>query len=397
MTINLSQEICDTYLRCPVCHIEQKLQYDGHLNRITCNNCNTIFPISHDIPALMHHDEIHPLSHQFLGLEQKAGNQKNPFKYRRISVFHVILSEFLYFIISVLFWIKKPRTFIHNWYRWITGTPYSNDVQRALYYGWNNYFNLLLKGGEISAFSKMGSFISEPSLEIGCGSCETTNMIFRDKKNVTFGCEYFMNNFHNTSGEMYRVIHHYVGGSISSLPFSSNAFQSVYMVHIIDHISLLDIWFKELYRILKPGGFLVMDTYSKYVFDLLPGVRYRSFISKKWALNYKTWRETTENPYRGGIPLKSDNEYYATGRNLFTIEEWKETGEKYGFHLIEHHFFTGKLFALFMDLEYRGYYPSITSTLPIYMAIDETIKSEKTSTLSEEDAGNVILVFQKKC
>jgi hypothetical protein len=51
---------------------------------------------------------------------------------------------------------------------------------------------------------------------------------------------------------------------------------------------------------------------------------------------------------------------------------------------------------MFMDIEYRGYYPSILSSIPIYFAIDEDILSEKNSPLSEENAGNVILVFQKK-
>jgi SAM-dependent methyltransferase len=352
--------------------------------------------LAHGIPAIMAHEEIHPLSHYFLGWDEKKPETTNPYPVRNISKIRLLIAEFLYFIIACTIWLKNPKKLFQRWYQWIWGSDYSIDVKKALYYGWNNYYNLILKSGERNAFNQMSPYITEPSLEIGCGSCQTTNLIFRDTNTVTFGCEYFMNTYLTSPDEMYKVVSHYIGGSIKSLPFSSDVFQSIYMVHIIDHISLLDTWFREIHRIIKPGGYLVIDTYSKNIFELLPGVQLRSKISKKWANNYKLWRISKNNPYRGGIPLKSDNEYYATGQNLFSLEEWSQIGEKYGFVLVDHRFFTNSRFSMFMDIEYRGYYPSILSSIPIYFAIDEDILSEKNSPLSEENAGNVILVFQKK-
>jgi ubiquinone/menaquinone biosynthesis C-methylase UbiE len=221
-------------------------------------------------------------------------------------------------------------------------------VEKALYYGWKDYFNLILKSGEIVQFNKMIKYIVEPSLEIGCGGCHATNMIFRDSINsITFGCEFFMDNFMDVNGklndEMYKVIKHYVGGSIESLPFKSDLFNSVIMIHIIDHIVNINQWYKEIHRILKQGGYLVMTGYSKNVFDHLPGVKFRKLFSTKWAKNYKEWRITKEN--FGGAPFKSNFEHDATGQNILSIKEWETLSLYYGFELVDFAFF-GNFFLI---------------------------------------------------
>ena len=65
------------------------------------------------------------------------------------------------------------------------------------------------------------------------------------------------------------------------MPFQSGVLGSVVMVHIVDHIVNVDQLFKEMNRILKPGGYLLMTSYSKKVFDHLPGVKLRSFFLLK--------------------------------------------------------------------------------------------------------------------
>ncbi len=399
MAENITSEICRTYLRCPVCHVESALKIDSKSQKIICENCLQSYAVAHDIPALMPPDEIHPLSYRFLGWDNNT-RIINPYSNTKNTILsfalYGIASEFLYLFIGVCIWVRKPKVGVRKFFEWTRGTNFSTEVKNALFYGWKNYFNLILKSGEITAFNRMNSYIREPSLEIGCGSCETTNMLFRDSNKVTFGCEYFMDTYLASQEDLYKVIRHYVGGSIKSLPFSSNVFQSVYMVHIIDHITLLDDWFKEIHRIIKPDGFLVMDTYSKNVFDSMPGVWWRSKISQNWAEKYKLWRISKENPNRGGIPLKSDNTYYATGQNLLSLEEWGVVAERYGFELVDYYYFTDSLFSIFLDIEYRGFYPSITGSIPIYLAIDEKINQEKKGMLTEKEAGNIILVFQKK-
>lgn len=396
MQRNLTQALCDQYLRCPVCLAEKTLRLDEESNRVACDRCATTYSMRNGIPALMHKDEIGTNCQAFLGLDNCGNKTVNPYTVRKRNIFHLLLGEVLYSLIAVLLVIRHPRAFWGRLHRWCTGRNWSDPVNRALYYGWTNYFNLVLKSGEIAAFNKMGKYISEPSLEIGCGSCETTNMIFRDRmERVTFGCEYFMDNYLSSPEEMYKVIKHYVGGSIQSLPFTSGVLSSVYMVHIIDHIIETDTWFREIHRILKPGGYLVFDGYSNNAFEHLPGARLRRVFSSKWANKYEIRRATRENPYRGGIPLQNTDNFYATGQNILAVSEWAHLAEANGFSLVEHAFFAGGYFPLFMDLEYRGYFPSLIASHIIYCAIDMSLERERAKPLSEAAATNVILVFQK--
>ncbi|HNX82013.1 MAG TPA: methyltransferase domain-containing protein [Candidatus Omnitrophota bacterium] len=366
---------------------------------MVCTKCTYTFPMRYGIPALMPSDHIDSHSNQFLGAKKEPCASRSPYTLRHRKIYHVIIAEVLY-CFCVLNFIRKYG------FRNIIRKNWCHEVKRALFFGWTNYFNLILKAGEIGAFNTMSRYIQTPSLEIGCGNCYTSNMIFRDKlDSVTFGCEYFMDTFltdgcgqtvpSGLSTEMFKLIQWYVGGSIKALPFTDGSLKSVYMVHIIDHIEDTDTWFKEINRILATGGYLVMTGYSRYVFENLPGVKFRSRFSKQWAENYKNKRITRENPYRGGIPLSTKDSYYYTGRNIFSLSEWKKLAESYQFDVVDHRFF-GKNFSYFVDMEYNGYAPSYIVSELIYSGISKMIEGEKEHPLSEEDSTNLILVLRKK-
>lgn len=411
--VNLNQNLCDTFLRCPICYKVKTLQLSD--DEMVCGNCNKSFKMKHGIPALMDEKELGSYSYKFLELEYLREKMSNPYtivplKFRTIPVYALLflIGEVLWGSLSFYFLCKFLYKYgLKELAKLFITRAKCDEVNKALYYGWWNYFNLILKAGEIVGFNKMSKYISEPSLEIGCGGSGTSNMIFRDKlDSVTFGCEYFMDTYlSNVRGEtlstgmspdMFKLIKHYVGGSIRSLPFDSKVFNSVYLVHIIDHIVDRDIWFKEINRILKPGGYVVISGYSKYVFDHFPGVSFRKILSKGWAEKYKSKRVTRENPYRGGIPLMNNSNYYATGMNLLTVSEWRKVAEPFGFELADNVFFGNKWFSFFTDMEYRGYYPSLFFNEIIYSAISKMVEDEKKSALPEEKSTNVVLVFRKK-
>ena len=54
----------------------------------------------------------------------------------------------------------------------------------------------------------------------------------------------------------------------SKIPFQSNSFDIVYSFHVIGHVQNIDIFFQEIYRVLKPGGYLLIIT---------PNARYKFF------------------------------------------------------------------------------------------------------------------------
>jgi ubiquinone/menaquinone biosynthesis C-methylase UbiE len=358
-----------------------------------CNNCGFEPKVRFGIPALISNEELGIHSHNFLNLPVNERRNKTPHKKRNLNFLQrLFCQETIHFfnvlLFSCKFGLKK-----------MLKQRYDKRVEKALYYGWKNYFNLILKAGEILQFNKMKKYIMEPSLEIGCGGSQTTNMIFRDSlESITFGCEYFMNNFLNVQGrlseEMYKVIKDYVGGSIKSLPFRTGIFKSVIMVHILDHIVQIDQCFKEINRVLKEEGCLIMTAYSKNTFEHLPGAKSRKIFSAEWSKRYKERRITMDNP-RGSL-LRSDFEYDATGQNMFSIEEWKEIAKTHGFEVVDYAFF-GNYFSYFMDIEYRGYCNSLLFNQFIYAAISEIIEREKVNPLSEKESTNIILVFKKRC
>lgn len=383
---NITQEICDIYLQCPVCRVPSSLIIDD--SGLSCKHCKCGYYMKDGIPALIPPGDIDPHSYRFLG---KDGAIASPSIYKAVTpgIGHAIIAEIIYFF-TALYFIKKYGMDAILRKRWCP------EVNRALYFGWRNYFNLILKAGEIVAFNKMLRYIREPSLEIGCVDCRTTNMIFRDKlDSVTFGCEYWMDTYLDNKDEMFRLIKHFVGGSVKSLPFGPGKFNSVYMVHIIDHITDIDVWFREINRVLKVGGFLIISGYSKHTFDHLPGVNMRNLISRKWAKKYKLKRTTRQNPYRTGAPLSTNSSYDATGRNMLSLSEWQETAKRYQFEVADCRFF-GKGFSYFTDLEYRGFTRSYLMNEFIYSAISRMIEDEKNNPLKEEESTNIVLVLEKK-
>ncbi|MDO8603561.1 MAG: class I SAM-dependent methyltransferase [Candidatus Omnitrophota bacterium] len=386
----LNQLIVDSYLRCPVCHFEESFKYGS--NKMVCNSCGFEPKIRFGIPALIKDEEMGIYSDRFLNQPANKRKIKNPHKELSLNFFQrLFFAEVIHFINFIFFSYKLGlKNMLHQ--------KYCNEVEKALCYGWRNYYNLILKAGEIAQFKKMGKYIMEPSLEIGCADSRTTNMIFKNNiESITFGCEYFMDSFLNAqselSEEMHKLIKHYIGGSIKSLPFRSNIFTSVIMVHIIDHIIHIDECLKEISRILRPGGHLVMTGFSKNTFKNLPGVRIRKIFSTKWSERYQKWRIIKDNPR--GNPMKSYFEYDAIGQNIFSIQEWENIVKTHGFKIVDYAFF-GKYFSYFKDIEYKGYYNSILLNRFIYGIISEIIEQEKKSPVSEEESTNIILVLKKE-
>lgn len=385
----IDQPVADAFLRCPDCHNEKSLKC--FTEAIICNNCGFEAKAVFGIPALIKKEETGIHSGRFLDLSLRKDTINKARRSKNLNLFlRVFSQEALHFLniifFSYKFGIKK-----------ILQKTYCAEVEKAIRYGWKNYFNLILKANEIFQFYKMKNYIIEPSLEIGCGDCRTTNMIFKDTgKKITFGCEYFMDNFLNLKGElseeMYKVIKHYLGGSCKSLPFRTGILGSVVMVHIIDHVIHTSALLKEIHRVLKPGGCLIMSGYSKNTFEHLPGVKLRNMISKRWASRYKTARVTMKNPR--GSQLKSDFEYDANGQNMFSLAEWRDICNDHGFRLADFAFF-GRYFSYFTDMEYRGYYNSFLFNRCLYAVISAIVEREKINPLSEEDSTNVILVLQK--
>ncbi|EKD28518.1 MAG: hypothetical protein ACD_79C00287G0025 [uncultured bacterium] len=388
-----SQETIDKFLICPDCKKENSIQIIDSLYK--CKFCSFEGISKFDIPVLIRKSDYSIYCQSFLGTKYEA--PQNPYKGWRWNRFREIAgAELLHFFNVVYFMTKFGVRKILNKYCYESLNSYCDEVEKALFYGWKNYFNLILKSSECYAFNRMLKYINDISIEIGCSNNKTTNMIFKGNKILNFGCEYFINTFltgKDLNNELFNTTERYLGLSINSVPFRSESVNSVVLVHIVDHIPDLQIWFKEIHRILQKNGHIVFTTYSKYVFDNMISVKLIGKISKKLANLYKEKISSKVTP-RGGIPLKSKNNFYCTGQNLFSLAEWKQIANEHGFEVEDHYYF-GKYFSHFMDIEYRGYYNSALFNHLLYSCISEMILDEKKHPIKEEDATNLILVLKK--
>lgn len=95
-------------------------------------------------------------------------------------------------------------------------------------------------------------------------------------------------------------------GSLLKLPYKNNFFDKVYSFNVIEHIENQDLAIKELMRVLKPGGIIVLGTNDK-----------NSLSWKLFCLFY------------GGDPTHkhefSSNEFVSFVKKYFTVTDTRQS------------------------------------------------------------------------
>ena len=103
---------------------------------------------------------------------------------------------------------------------------------------------------EIYSFLELNAnFLSGKLLDFGCGS-KPYEKLFKNLNNYV-GVEVSGNKENLKSDIYYNVI---------ALPFADNTFDSVLCTEVFEHVEQLDDVIIELYRVLKPGGRMIVTT-----------------------------------------------------------------------------------------------------------------------------------------
>jgi ubiquinone/menaquinone biosynthesis C-methylase UbiE len=85
-------------------------------------------------------------------------------------------------------------------------------------------------------------------------------------------------------------------GSLSALPFRSGTFDAVYCVEALEHLPDTDSAIREMARVLKPGGkLLVID---RSLVGLHPGSGMPNFLAKPWAERRGKWMYPADFVFR---------------------------------------------------------------------------------------------------
>lgn len=138
--------------------------------------------------------------------------------------------------------------------------------------------NIIIKILEKTLFGRVT--YNSPSLDIGIGDGFASNFILEPYK-ITIGSEpTFAGGL--TAAKRYARHEHYVGIDATCIPFQDKTFNTVSLIHSIDHVKdRLDV-LREVERVMKPGGTLVLSDASQFTEELMPMAQvYRLFEFEK--------------------------------------------------------------------------------------------------------------------
>lgn len=113
-----------------------------------------------------------------------------------------------------------------------------------------------------------------------------------------YGTNYFSAHSEQTVGieieqEMVNIAKHryphinFVQGVLDNLPFENNSFDTIVCTDVLEHVPAEIPALNELFRVLKPGGTLILTTPHKGLFTLLDPYNYGYYLRKNFAWLYK--------------------------------------------------------------------------------------------------------------
>ena len=130
----------------------------------------------------------------------------------------------------------------------------------------------------------------------------------------------------------------------SALPFSSNVFDLIHSNQVIEHVSSVDVFMNEVFRITKPGGHVIISTEnaSSWVNVAAAALGYQIFS----LTNMSSKRAGIGNPF--AIHQNENSEISSwTHKTIFSLRGIKEFSQAHGFEIVK--------------MEGAGYFPFPTN------------------------------------
>lgn len=156
---------------------------------------------------------------------------------------------------------------------------------------------------------------SDNILEIGCGEGYYTKRLLEKTKNVTATdiSENFLSRTKANTGNRAKC---YLACPAEKVPFPSETFDKIFMSEVIEHLLDWRSGMNEAYRILKPGGIIVISTPSKLSYfnilchikillrnDPLDGDHIKEFSRKELSSLIKDRFSIVDHSYTNYFPL----------------------------------------------------------------------------------------------
>jgi len=207
----------------------------------------------------------------------------------------------------------KGRSFVKDIYLKLLGYPYPPRRNEAAL-----------------VFKFLNPKKNEKILDIGCGD-GIWYLELRKRGIDVIGIDtssYDLNKLRERA-EVLKLRPEAIEASAQEMPFENNTFDKVYSISTFEHIKDDKRVFKEVARVLKPKGFLVISIPMKEV-PLLTKVA----VKLPKPIKRMFYNELVIDAKNSEDYLNNFNEYYFHYRN-YTMEDIKERAEKYGFVIEE--------------------------------------------------------------
>ncbi|MEK7633731.1 MAG: class I SAM-dependent methyltransferase [Patescibacteria group bacterium] len=185
-------------------------------------------------------------------------------------------------------------------------------------------FLAIIRSQEALLFQKYNKLVKEKILDFGCGDGFFAEQVFHKSK-INVGLDLFSNDRikEAVSNKIYKTVKIYDGVTI---PYSNNYFNTVVSNCVLEHIPDINQSLKEIYRVLKPGGYFLTSVMTDQWENNL-------FGSKIFGNKYIEHMRKTQ-----------------VHHNLFSKEKWRIYFEKTGFKIqsVEKYLYKKSTFCLDM-------------------------------------------------
>lgn len=241
-----------TLFKCPVCHMP--LMVDTDIDAIICNECSSVMKVTNQIPLLVRDSAS---VERMIGEAKKAGREN---WYEE--------SQFIQWQGPYRHHLKKRQKYVES-----VLNSYPNQLHRPLI-----------------------------GLDLGCGDGGNIKWLSKYVSTL-YACDYNLVRLIRASS---------VPGTkkvfmaeATDFPAIDNSFDVVFFNHVLEHIRMDEKALSEVYRILKPGGMLVLGVPNEGAFFWRLAYKLQpSILASTDHIHFYTARSISEKCLRAGFTIQ---------------------------------------------------------------------------------------------